>query len=363
MTYHREKLTHQHYAMKYDCGDFLKTTFLEIALGYEPLLYAITAFSAYHHTLMKPDGKLSNFLGYYNKSVSLLRHSLERSPRHTVATLLTILQLATFEEFLGDWVNLMGHQRAAYEILTELFTPQTIMQSETHRKIISWYIRFDLFAGFMHGYGMVLSRDWHVACMEFYVRQARDKPRDLGSLFEEKFARSRLLATDISLLFARGKNDGPSLELITDMGKLTAELEEYSQELENAFKDTRTYVKEFPNAPEGEWDDVVGSTDPEFLWAGELFTWNFILIDFWAIYLLFKSQIAQFDPTVRGEEVVATATKVCKMFEALQYCGEDSTAMILGAQASLGMAAACMPKDQRHTMWCRNKYALIEQCG
>ncbi|THY68064.1 hypothetical protein D6C77_00829 [Aureobasidium pullulans] len=363
ITYHREKLTHQHYAMKYDSGDFLKTTFLEIALGYEPLLYAITAFSAYHHTLMKPDGKLQSFLGYYNKSVSLLRQSLERSPRHTVATLLTILQLATFEEFLGDWVNLMGHQRAAYEILTELFTPQTIMQSETHRKIISWYIRFDLFAGFMHGYGMVLSRDWHVACMEFYVRQARDKPRDLGSVFEEKFARSRLLATDISLLFARGKKEGPSMELITEMGKLNAQLEGYAHDLENAFKDTRTYVKEFPNAPKGDWDDVVNSTDPEFLLAGELFTWNFILIDFWAIHLLFKSQVAQFDPTVGGEEVVATAFKVCKMFEALQYCGENSTAMILGAQASLGMAAACMPKDQRHTMWCRNKYALIEQCG
>ncbi|CAD0113861.1 unnamed protein product, partial [Aureobasidium uvarum] len=363
MTYHREKLTHQHYAMKYDSGDFLKTTFLEIALGYEPLLYAITAFSAYHHTLMKPNGKLSSFLGYYNKSVSLLRQSLERSPRHTVATLLTILQLATFEEFLGDWVNLMGHQRAAYEILTELFTPQTIMQSETHRKIISWYIRFDLFAGFMHGYGMVLSRDWHVACMEFYVRQARDKPRDLGSVFEEKFARSRLLATDISLLFARAKTEGPSQELIMDMGELTAQLDSYAHELEAAFKDTRTYVKEFPNAPKGEWDDVVGSTDPEFLWAGDLFTWNFILIDFWAIHLLFKSQVAQFDPTVGGEEVVATAFKACKMFEALQYCGEDSTAMVLGAQASLGMAAACMPKDQRHTMWCRNKYAQIEQCG
>lgn len=153
------------------------------------------------------------------------------------------------------------------------------------------------------------------------------------------------------------------MELITEMGKLNAQLEGYAHDLENAFKDTRTYVKEFPNAPKGDWDDVVNSTDPEFLLAGELFTWNFILIDFWAIHLLFKSQVAQFDPTVGGEEVVATAFKVCKMFEALQYCGEDSTAMILGAQASLGMAAACMPKDQRHTMWCRNKYALIEQCG
>lgn len=83
--------------MKLDTGDFLKTTFLEIALSYEPLLYAITAFSAYHHTLTKSDGQLQDFLGYYNKSVSLLRESLARTPRHTLATVLTILQLATFE--------------------------------------------------------------------------------------------------------------------------------------------------------------------------------------------------------------------------------------------------------------------------
>lgn len=97
MNYHREHLTYHHYSMKVDTNDFLKTTFLEIALSYEPLLYAITAFSAYHHTLTKPDGQVQEFLGYYNKSVTLLRESLARTPRHTLATVLTILQLATFE--------------------------------------------------------------------------------------------------------------------------------------------------------------------------------------------------------------------------------------------------------------------------
>lgn len=97
MKYHRDHLTHHHYAIKYDGGDFLKSTFLEIALSYEPLLYAITAFSAYFHTLALPNGKVQQFLGYYDKSVSLLRQSLMKNPKHTVATLLTILQLATFE--------------------------------------------------------------------------------------------------------------------------------------------------------------------------------------------------------------------------------------------------------------------------
>ncbi|KAL1296971.1 hypothetical protein AAFC00_004570 [Neodothiora populina] len=364
INYHREHVTYHHYSMKTDPGDFLRTTFLEIALSYEPLLYAITAFSAYHHTLNKPDGHLEDFLGYYNKSVSLLRESLARTPKHSLATVLTILELATFEETLGDWVNLLIHQRAAYQIITEIFTPETIMRSETHRKIIAWYIRFDLFAGFMSGYETVLDREWHVACADFYTRQARDKPKDLGSLFEEKFAKSRLIAADIAFLFAKKQKGITSDEEFgQDMMTIMSTLETMKTGLENAFMDTRKFVSQFPNAPESNEDNIVDSTDPKFLWADELFTWNFILIDFWAIYLLFKSQIAQFSPLVDGEEVVALAFKICKMFEALQYCERDSTAMILGAQASLGMSAACLPKDDKTTMWCRRKYATIETCG
>lgn len=238
------------------------------------------------------------------------------------------------------------------------------MRSETHRKIISWYIRFEIFAGFMSGSATVLGREWHVACADFYSRQARDKPKDLGSLFEEKFAKSRLVATDIAILFAQ-KQSGVmgDMEFGTEVMQFMMKMDSMQDELENAFKDTRKYVKDFPNAPASDADSVVDGTDPNFLWADELFTWNFILIDFWAIYLLLKSQIAQFNPVVSGEEVVRTAFKVCKMFEALQYCDQNSAAMVLGAQASLGMAATCLPKDDTTIMWCRRKYAAIESYG
>jgi hypothetical protein len=97
LNYYREHLSHHHYGFKYDGANFLKTTFLEIAVRYEPLLYGVTGFAAYHHTLTKPDGKIQDFLSYYNRSVSLLRLSLKQNPRPTIATLLTILQLATME--------------------------------------------------------------------------------------------------------------------------------------------------------------------------------------------------------------------------------------------------------------------------
>lgn len=98
LKYHRENMSHHHYAFKYDGSDFLRTTFVEIALNdnSSALLYAIVAFAAYHHSISHDDDKISNFLTYYNKSIFHLQASL-KARRHNVATLLTILTLATVE--------------------------------------------------------------------------------------------------------------------------------------------------------------------------------------------------------------------------------------------------------------------------
>ncbi len=101
LEYHQVHLTHHHYFFKHDAGRFLHTTFLEIAVKFEPLLHAVVGFAAFHQSLRKQNGRIQDFLHYYNKSVSLLRRSLQSGKRNTDATLLTILQLATFEVCLA----------------------------------------------------------------------------------------------------------------------------------------------------------------------------------------------------------------------------------------------------------------------
>lgn len=98
LKYHQETLSHHHYAFKYDAGDFLKTTFLEIAMNDESqaLLYAVIAFASYHRSIERADFKISVFLSYYNKSIMLLQQSL-KTKRPGITTLLTVLQLATIE--------------------------------------------------------------------------------------------------------------------------------------------------------------------------------------------------------------------------------------------------------------------------
>lgn len=103
-----ENITCQHYSLKHDPGNFLKTVFLEQALENEALLNGIVGFTAFQHALRNPDSKML-FLQYYNKAVSLLLRSLKKgNHRHSIGTLLTILQLATIE--VGLWTNSSDQQ-------------------------------------------------------------------------------------------------------------------------------------------------------------------------------------------------------------------------------------------------------------
>ena len=97
LEYHKTRLTSHHWFFKHDANYFLHNILVEHALQYDPLLYAVVGFAAFHLTVTRPNGKIQDFLGYYNKSVSLLRKSLFKNEKHTDATMLTILQLATFE--------------------------------------------------------------------------------------------------------------------------------------------------------------------------------------------------------------------------------------------------------------------------
>lgn len=97
LIFHQEVLTFRHYLLKDFMDRFVHQTVTELALQYEPLLYAVVGFAAYHHCVQSGNGKLYNFLKYYNKALILLRESLSSREKHSEATLVTVLVLTTFE--------------------------------------------------------------------------------------------------------------------------------------------------------------------------------------------------------------------------------------------------------------------------
>lgn len=97
LEYHSNHISYRSYFFKYRADHFLNEILLAQALAYEPLLFAVVGFAAFRRAFHTPDGKVEDFLGFYNVSIAGLRRSLEASHAHTESMLLTILQLATFE--------------------------------------------------------------------------------------------------------------------------------------------------------------------------------------------------------------------------------------------------------------------------
>ncbi|KAK7710121.1 hypothetical protein SLS57_008459 [Botryosphaeria dothidea] len=360
----RNNITCHHYCLKYDGADFMRTTLLEIAVHNDHLLYAVVGFAAYHHTLARPNGKISDFLTYYNRSVQLLRLSLQRSQRRTPATLLTILQLATIEEYLGDWVNLIGHQRAAYEIITSMYTPQTIMQNETLRRIITWYQRFDLMGGIMSGYETVLGRDWFLACTDYYTQQTRDRPHEVGCKFDERLSLCRLFANDCATLFSRKAKDQISDEVFAaECMALDKRIDEWVEQLDPSLTDASKHITNFDGAPARDPDDVVDPYDPHFMLGDELFPMNIVFIDYWAIALMFKMQLCNVFQKEPTPEVQKIAYDICKMFESLEMYPNSPPGIVIEASAAIGMGVVHLPRDEKHVMWGRRKFAKVEAQG
>ncbi|KAH8659151.1 hypothetical protein BGZ60DRAFT_531065 [Tricladium varicosporioides] len=364
LNYYYDNISHVHYSLKFDPGDFMRTRYLDIALGNESLLYAVVGFSAFQRTLHNPGGKIQDFLQYYNKSVSLLLRSLQKGDRHSEGTILAILQLATIEEFLGDWINLLGHQKAAYQILTKLFTPQTAMQNETSRIILGWYMRFDVFAGLMGGFETVLSREWFSISTEFCHQMVSAEPNNLNWKIEYAISHHRLIATDMSLLFAKmGRGELSMEQFVRENAGIGTRIEEWKSQMDPAIQDSRYLVNDFSGCPPRDPNDIVDPYLPGIIYSGPLWVMNVAFIDWLSVDLMHKYQTALTTKTAPSEKLTQTAYECCQLFEALELWPGSPPGTLLACQASLGISCLFLPRDERHTMWARRKLAAIECNG
>jgi hypothetical protein len=108
LRWYDENVTSYQYCLSVDADDFFKNILPRVAIQSEALLNAVVGFSAYLSTLQNPNGKLEDFLRYYNRSVSLLLAFLQRKEKHNVTTLITILQLATIEVGKLRGIDIVG---------------------------------------------------------------------------------------------------------------------------------------------------------------------------------------------------------------------------------------------------------------
>ncbi|KAL8776857.1 MAG: hypothetical protein Q9213_008106 [Squamulea squamosa] len=364
LDYLRNNITYHHYFFRHNANFFLHHILVEQALSYEPLLQAVVAFAAFQVTLGKPNGRIQDFLGYYNRAVSLLRKSLASGQTHTDATLLTILQLATIEEYLGDWINLLGHQKAAYSMLTELYSVGTITENELRRKVLAWYSRFDLFAGFMSGDEPALGREWFIANERYHSEQAVQHPESTECKLEAAIATHGVVARDMVVLFTNLPRGAITFEEFQrENHSLAARIRNMREDLNPFLSDDRYVVESFEGASERDEDDIVDPYQPGGLRQGPYWPINFLMLDWLGTSLMHTYQTALVLQQQPPSNLLQLALEICRLFEAIQYWPGSTPGSMLSAQAALGIAVIFLPKDERHTMWCRRKLTAVESQG
>lgn len=343
--------------------DFIHTELIDLALTYEPLLYAVVAFAAYHHTLKQPDGQITDFLSYYSKSLNLLMKSLAKGVKPTEATLLTVLQLTTFEEYLGDWVNLVGHHRAAHYMLLELNTPENIMETEVNRQILAWYARFDVVAGLMAGNETVLDRRWYLACSSWYDERIDTEDVDIDYSLQYIIAQNRLIGMDMAALFSKLAKGAVDMETFkVENAGIASRLQILKTRLES-LNDGYYTVTEFPYRVPLTSEDIVNPYVPGGLFRGAFWPLNYAWCDWYGIHEMHEYQTSLALGLDNPSNLEQISLEQCRIYEAIERFPEAPQGSSLAAHTSLALASVFLKKDDRHIMWARRKLAHVERMG
>lgn len=255
-----------------------------------------------------------------------------------------------------------GHQKAAHDILSRLYTPETIAQSPLLKKVLWWYTRFDLYVGIQSGGEGVLHRDWYFAAHEYAKNQSREAPDSLALKYDERFAYSRLVAKDTNDFFSKKARGLLTDEQFMEQLPMVMErMHRFETEIDPALLDPSDYVTDLQGTPDAE--DIVNPYQSKVIYGGSRWTTNYVYLDMYGIVFMFQIQVAQalrkpFDPDIQEK-----ALRVCRIWEGISLYPLSPPGAIVEAQSALSIAAFFLGRDQKTVNWFRKRMARIEASG
>ncbi|KID92252.1 hypothetical protein MGU_01163 [Metarhizium guizhouense ARSEF 977] len=364
LNYFVENITSFHYSIMHDADDFFGTILPSLAVQHEPLLNAVVGFATYHATLQNPAGKLQDFLKYYNKSVTLLLESINRKEMNNILNLITILQLLTIEEYFGDWINLMGHQKAAFQVIRKIFTPDTVMHTPVGRACIDWYTRYDCYVAIMGGFPTDLPREWFNRMNEYNESQLGASPDEFRWKISSRSTQLRSISYDMSMLYARGSRGqiGPE-DFTKEHKRITNELLEWKSTWDAALSVPEYLVTDFSYQRDVVPGDIVNPYMLGLLYEQPLFTNTLITTEWTSIMIMHLSQSSDIPAEQVFIEMAKHAYTICQYFETVEFWPLKPKGALIPLQPCISIAALFLPRDSRHQMWVRRKFALLDTMG
>jgi hypothetical protein len=258
----------------------------------------------------------------------------------------------------------MSHQKAAFQLITQLYTPETILKNDSLRKTLHWYIRFDTFVGIMSGTGTQLPREWFEKQHTFFLQQCHEFPNDLTTKYEERFAWIRLTGYDMSQLVRNRARGAISEEnFFQQIDLFRQRLLGFRSALHPDLKDPSKLILDISEGRTRDPEDIVDPYEPNLLFGGDIFDTNILLLDFYGFELIFNNQLAALEGKPDPVGARNTALKICQTFEAIQFYSGSPPGIVLGMQAGLALALLFLRQEDKEIMWSRRKIASIEALG
>lgn len=247
--------------------------------------------------------------------------------------------------------------------MRELLTPESANLNELHSNIFLWYSRFDVVAGILAGTETILSRDWYVAKEEYDAEQAALYPDDPTKRLALVGSMNRRFGLDMASLYAKlSRGMIPMDEFVAQNEQLGQSMER-SKSMVSHFDDSEYIVRSYPHQQPLTEDDFVDPYMPGGMRLGPLWEFNYALIDLLATETMYKYQtmLALKQPLL--PDLSKLAFEIVRLIETIDRWPDKENGYCFAFKNSIGMASLFLPRDSRHQMWTRRKFALMEQNG
>jgi len=357
--YHQQAITCEHYMLKTDSSGFFKTQFIHYATSNDALLHAVVAFSAFHYHVNHPSNQYEDFLEYYNKALALLRLSFVSGSKPGLATLMTILQLAIFEEYLGDWSNLIQHRKGAHQLLISLYSAETISETAEGAMIFSWFTRLDNFVAIMCGQEVILGKEWYEVNRSFCQTQ-KSLNSSVKMIIAQAESEARFMTMEVANLLSRRSRGMISSETFLSYGATIQEnINQFWGRLHPNLASIHRNVNQFQVSMESN----AYAQNPQFYQEDEDYLrpalYIFADVHVLGLILMHHTSLAR---GIHHEYMLHHALSVCKIYTAMETYINQAPHLLFPLFTSLCMATVWMP-DTQHAYWFRSKMSNLENMG
>lgn len=229
------------------------------------------------------------------------------------------------------------------------------------RMIYNWFIHFDVISSMMAGHKTALGIEWSTANLDAVIKHFESNRDDLPAKLEYTLCTFREMAVGASVLTAKRSQSTMTMEEFVRSSEET--LQNAFAWWENVDQSILDGAEMFKFSTAALDNDDTCPFEPAPVHTGIRWCVNFMILDYYALVLLLKHQIALAHKNISVESLTDYAIKICEIVAGFEACPDVPPGHLLSAQAALGLAALWIPNKPNYWNWVRKQMAKIEQMG